>query len=228
MMKERKIKIGVVFGIVTGVITLLALIVVFFFFFFLGGPPKKIRGARYYEETIEKYTTMKRGNVRTGFVCFPDEIPQSAFADGKEPTFYFYYQDTWDDPTSEVYLYCEYDEEDYQAELDRLAKEERVYESGALTLLEDSQGRFPYPVYLAIDHEDFSYEYAILPGNNTIAYIFTAFKNTKDKLDVIPKEYLPYDFEETLTLERGVRFNDEGYNIYTDPLSPSTSYYHRD
>ena len=209
-MKAKKVIVGIVFGLIIGIITIIALLYLLLVWVGTGGPPKKIKGAAHYEETLQKYTTVEYGKVHTAFVCFPQKIPESAFADGKEPTFYFFYQNTINEPTCEGYLYCEYSEKDYLAEIERLSQEKN--------LLQDTEGRFPYPVYIAVDHSEYSYEYAILPENNTIAYIYTAWCTTEEGLQAVPKEYLPFDFEDSLTPEKGSRIH-HGYNIYLYPDS---------
>ncbi|MCR5754271.1 MAG: hypothetical protein K6G30_05580 [Acetatifactor sp.] len=227
-MKAKRVIIGTIFGVIIGGITLIAILYMLLVWFFTGGPPKKTRGAEHYEEILGKYVLCETGGLHAGLMCFPDSIPMSAFSDGKEPTFYFSYQDTWDEPTCEGYLYCEYDEEDYRAEVERLSTTKKVYPKGTKTLIQDEEGRFQYPVYMAIDHSDFAYEYAILPGNNTIAYIYTAFYNKEDEMRAIPKEYLPVDFDDTLTSERGSGMDlSEGYNLYFYPNSRSNCDYSR-
>ena len=51
-------------------------------------------------------------------------------------------------------------------------------------------------------------------GDNSIVYIYTAFKNTLGSLKKIPDEYLPDDFEESLSLENGSYWADGNYDIY--------------
>ena len=46
---------------------------------------------------------------------------------------------------------------------------------------------------------------------NRIAYIYTSFKNTPGSLKMIPKEYLPDDYTETI---RNCTFTNGGYNVY--------------
>jgi hypothetical protein len=91
-MKTKRIIIGSIFGVIIGGITLIAVIYMLLLWFFLGGPPKKTRGAEHYEEILDKYIIQNNpGHLHAGLLCFPDRIPESAFADGKEPTFYFSY-----------------------------------------------------------------------------------------------------------------------------------------
>ena len=160
----------------------------------------------------------------TGLFAFPETIPESAFAGESEPVFYFWYQDTWDDPTCEVYLKCTYSDDDYAREIDRLANTEYTLDGprGAVTagLKYDDSDRFAHPVYLAIDCDNHSYEYAMDLGNNEIAYIYTSFKNTPGSLKKIPKEYLPDDYAKAL---KNNTYDNGLFNVYvvekTDELT---------
>lgn len=210
--KGTKIAIGIFGGLIIGIITIIAVIFIFLMLFFFGGPPEVTKKVDKYEETMYKYTCAsgKNNYVRTGFFIFPETIPTSAFEQNEDPDFYYSYQDTWDDPTCEVYLKCTYSDEDYNAELDRIKNESK---NDKYVVFEDSQ-RFNYPTYLAIDHHDFSYEYAMDLGDNSIVYIYTAYKTSLRSLKKIPEEYLPDDFEESLTLENGSYWAEDNYDIY--------------
>lgn len=184
--------------------------------FLTGGPPKVTRDVSRYEETMRKYTSEVVGTVHTGFFTFPNPIPDSAFENGAEPTFYFSYQDTWDDPTCEVYLKCTYSDEDYASELNRLKNDKYTLkdeERENITQLEyEESGRFIRPVYKAIDADDYSYEYAMDLGENEIAYIYTSFKTIPLSLRKIPKEYLPSDYAKTM---KDNMDNPIGFNVYS-------------
>ena len=188
---------------------------VFVYLILFGGPPKVIKDENKYAETMHKYTQEVVGKVHTGFFVFPQTIPESAFESKSDPVFYFSYQDTWDDPTCEVYLKCTYSDRDYADEIDRLKNS--VYtldgEHGEVSkMLEfEEVERFAHPVYKAIDCDNNSYEYAMDLGENRIAYIYTSFKNTPESLKSIPKEYLPDDYAETI---RNCTFTNGGYNVY--------------
>lgn len=210
--KGAKITIGIVGGVIIGIITVLAILYILLMLFFFGGPPKVTKNVNKYEKTMYKYTAEagSKNPVRTGFFIFPETIPESAFEQKEKPDFYYSYQDTIDDPTCEVYLKCTYSEDDYKAELDRIKNEFKNDKK----VIFDNSGRFNYPTYIAIDHHSFSYEYAMDLGDNSIVYIYTAFKNTLGSLKKIPDEYLPDDFEESLSLENGSYWADGNYDIY--------------
>ena len=212
-------------NLVIGIFTLIAIFYAFLLLFLFGGPIEKIDGADQYEKTMYKYTQEVVGKPHTGFYCFPVSIPKSAFSDGKEPTFYFSYKDTWDDPTCEVYLECEYSKEDYEKELTRLkgkvpsaADQPKMDEY----LRYEESDRFINPVYMAIDRYNTSYEYAMDLGNNKIAYIFVSYIFVEEKLKKIPHEYLPNDFEGSIPVGFG-----EGFCVYItsrDGLSITLDY----
>lgn len=163
--KRGKILRKILIGIGIGIMAIAGLFFVIAILFLTGGPPKVTRDVSKYEETMRKYTSEVVGTVQTGFFTFPNPIPDSAFENGAEPTFYFSYQDTWDDPTCEVYLKCTYSDEDYASELNRLKNDTYTLEDEdrkTITQLEyEESGRFIRPVYKAIDSDDYSYEYAM-------------------------------------------------------------------
>lgn len=195
-----KIFIGIIVGALLGMVTLITLGIILLLFFFLGGPPDVIKGADRYEEAITKYEDM-----RTGLIVFPEKIPESA----EDVDFYFSYQDTWDDPTMEVFLQCTYDEEDYQMEIQRLENTQKQYGSFVRTLINDEEEVFPYPAYIAVDGHSYSYEYALLTGEKQITYIYTGFKDA-NSLKKIDAKYLPSNFD---SRQDSLGFG-EGYSIY--------------
>ena len=160
--KGTKIAIGIVGGLIIGIITVIAVIFTFLLLFFFGGPPKVTKNVDKYEQTMEENLTREYGKARTEFITFPKEIPASAFNQVTKPEFYNSFQDTWDDPTYEVYLKCQYSDEDYKSEVDRLkslTKTYTKYDNRQKKLIYDNSDRFEYPAYLAIDHNDYSYQH---------------------------------------------------------------------
>ena len=125
--KGFKIVIGILAGLVLVVITVIAAIYILILVFFFGGPPKVTKGIEKYEQTMKENTTREYGKARTEFLTFPKKVPESAFEQESKPVFYNSFQDTWDDPTYEVYLKCQYSDEDYQAEIERLKSVEKTY-----------------------------------------------------------------------------------------------------
>ena len=232
--KGTKIAIGIIGGLIIGLITVIAVIFIFILLFFFGGPPKVTKNVEKYEQTMEENLTREYGKARTEFITFPKEIPASAFEQETKPEFYNSFQDTWDDPTYEVYLKCQYSDGEYESEIERLSTLEKTYtkyDDRKKTLKKDNTDRFNYPAYIAIDHNDYSYEYALDLGDDSIAYIYVAYKSSEKNLKKIPKEYLPSDYEESLTLENGSHMNttyedSKAYNIYEVPLHKGNSAVH--
>lgn len=222
--KKGKITKIILVGLGIGFIVIAGLFMVLIYFFFWGGPVQITKDASAYEETMHKYTQEVVGKVHTGFFAFPEIIPQSALEN--EPIFYFSYQDTWDDPTCEVYLKCTYSDDDYSKEIDRLKNSRFQIENAGQTIYnsleyEDS-GRFDYPVYKAIDCDNHSYEYAMDLGNNEIAYIYTSFKSLPGSLKSIPRDYLPEDYKESIDKNT---YSNGGYNVYVaEKTDEYTSY----
>lgn len=200
-----KIFIGIIVGVILGMVTLITLGVVLLLFIFTDGPPDVITGAENYEEAITKYDDM-----RTGLIVFPEQIPESA----SDVDFYFSYQFIWDDPDMEVFLQCTYDEEDYRKEIIRLENAQKQYGSAVRTLIQDEEGVFPYPAYIAADGHSNCYEYALLSGERQITYIYSIL-NYKDDLKKIDAKYLPDNFD---SRQQELGFG-EGYSIYLESES---------
>lgn len=156
------------------------------------------------ERTEREGVLTRHSNIRSGFVVFPDRL-----LCGEEDTeFYYFYQDTWDDPTVQVYLKCQYDEETYAAEITRLK---------SLTKLryEDSD-RFPFPAYMAINGAGCSYEYALAGSDRQMIYIFTSYVH-EDKI-AFDKQYLPKDYED-IFIQDYKEYMDAEHTIYLEKTS---------
>lgn len=198
--QKKKLWIGILVGAIISVITLGTLLVVFGLLFLFGGPAEVHTDVSEYENTLTQYD-----NIHTAFIVFPEELPDSA----KDTEFYFSYQDTLFDPTVEVFLQCTYDEEDYQAEILRLENTKKQYGATVRTLKKDAVERFSYPVYIAMDGYDYTYEYALLTGENQITYVYTSFMDT-GSLKKVDSKYLPSDYDKRQEELTG----PEGYSIY--------------
>ena len=213
--KGRKTLIIVLICLGIGLVAIAGLGILFLIYFFTGGPAEVTKDVNRYEETMRKYTQEVVGTVHTGFFVFPDTIPESAFENDPEPVFYFSYQDTWDDPTCEVYLKCTYSDADYEKEITRLGNDiyelENADDKARSKLEYEADSRFAHPVFKAIDCYNYSYEYAMDLGNNEIAYIYTSFKSSPESLKAIPEEYLPSDYSESL---KHNNYDNGAFNVY--------------
>lgn len=204
--QKKKIWIGILAGVFVSVTLLLAIFVIGALYFFFGGSAEITKDVAEYEETMTKYS-----NLQTGFITFPERIPGSA----ENIDFYFSYQDTWDDPTCEVFLQCTYDEADYLAEVERLENTKKVYGTTERALARGAEGQFQYPAYMAIDGCNYAFEYALLTGNQQITYVYTSFiKQSKLHFD---KKYLPSDYKKADYSVSTWEFG-EGYNIYLEDV----------
>jgi len=204
MQNKKKLWIGIAVGAIISVVTLIGAVIILFMLALFGGPAEITRDIAKYEETLSKYPY-----VRTGFISFPETIPESA----TDIDFYFFFKDTWDDPTCEVFLQCTYDDKDYLTEVDRLEHTKKKYGSVERYLLRDVENRFGYPAYIAIDAFDRSYEYALLTGDRQITYVYTAYKE-EQFMQKIESKYLPSDFDRKMD---EMKFG-EGYSIYLSQM----------
>lgn len=211
---KKKLRIGIIAGSIVSVITLFALMIIWALLFLFGGPPYITREIDEYEMVMHKYD-----NIQCGFAVFPEVIAE----DTEVKEFYFSYQDTWDDPTCEVFLQCIYTEEDYKREMARLENTERVYGEDVKKLQKDNTGRYNFPVYIAIENHNYGYEYALLSGKNEITYIYTAFKERRNIH--FEEKYLPSDYGELYyegkTLDEWQAENFDNPQVDTGPVSAS-------
>ena len=205
----KKSHMWLLFGGAAAGTTLFALFAVFVWLFFFGGFPEIVKGADNYTSEINRLVNLKTGCVHTGFICFPEELPKGISEN--DAVFYSFYQDTLFDPTNEVFLEVKYGNQDYAADINRLENTCKTYAYERRTLLRGGKN-YPYPAYVAIDGSDYTLEYAMLTGNNRIAYIYLSFMSNPKKLRAVPVEYLPADYATKMS---SLRF--DAYNIYVIP-----------
>lgn len=201
--KRKKLWTGIAIGAVLTVLTLFVLGTVFIWYVFTGGPPKKIKDVERYEEIFDL-------RMNSGLIIFPEHISEKATVND----FYSYYRDMFGSPSYEICLQCTYEPEEYQKEVERLEKTYKRYGGTERRLLEDTEGKYNYPVYIAIENHHYSYEYAMLTGENQITYISLSIV---DKEEVnFNQDYLPSDF----MTDVGRNFTS-GYSIYISSMSSS-------
>ncbi len=128
---------------------------------------------------------------------FPEQLTDNI----KIHDYSYYYADTFLDPTAQIYLECSYEKDDYLKEIERLKGIQEEYEDRIQTIVYDTDS-FSYPAYVTIDADNHCYEYALLLGEERIAYVFLQFIREEDI--VFPTEYLPKEYEQKKT----------GYSIY--------------
>lgn len=200
----RKLFKGFLIGIVLTILTLMALVSIFLWAL-AGYPGERTKNIKKYNEMIED------DRLTTGLIIFPEKIPEGAV--DTEYSYRFY--DVIFSPSYEIFLQCTYDEETYRMEVERLENISKRAGSRTLRLLHDEEGKYPYPVYIAVENFHHCYEYALLSGENEITYISTAyFGRDKVKFD---EKYLPTDYMTDI----GRSFTS-GYSIYAVSITPAS------
>ena len=200
--KTKRILKGILIGAALTIVTLAVGLFVLVYLFFWGGPTKETRDIEDYEKVLSY------PYIQTAYIVFPEELPEGTL----ETEFYSYYRDTFGSPTIQTYLKCVYDEEAYKEEIRRLENTSKKYANKEKRLLRDTEQKFQYPAYIAVENAAHRYEYALLTGDNEITYINTAWVEREHMK--CPQEYLPYDF----MTEEGREFGS-GYSIYYSSVS---------
>lgn len=185
-------------GIGITILTLITALTVFLYLVVFGGPAKRT-------QDISKYENMFNDkNVKTAYIVFPEKIPEGTI----KSTYDYYYRDTFNTATIEVFLQCVYDDDTYNSEIQRLTNTQRNYNGKEKGLLRDTNGKFEYPAFVASENAYSYYEYALLTGKNEITYICTGYRYADDiNFD---KKYLPNDFPKTFEDSQKV----DKYSIY--------------
>lgn len=132
---------------------------------------------------------------------FPDKLPRHE----ESIRYYCNRQNTWFHSAAQIYLACSYSRDEYKAELERLTNLSREH-NGKARRSRYNVSLFEYPAFITILASDHCYEYALLLGNDQIAYIF--LQNTKAKNVPFDRSYLPVNYE---------KFSEDfQYSIYSD------------
>lgn len=188
-----------VFAIVMSVIGVLILSIFFFGYYVItGGPAAKTSNAK-------DYGVFKNFNGYSNLYIFPKQMPQSTQID----SYYYYYRDTFLDPTSQIFLEYSLSEADFDAEVARLSTISERYEKEGYKDFENhivyDETNFEYPAYVMIFNDNYCYEYALVnEKEHKIICVFTQFINPKEvRFD---HKYLPKNF--------GNEKNSAGYNMY--------------
>ena len=157
---------------------------------------KLLEGEKTVSTDISQYRQYDEFRGYSALSIFPETIDETEVID------YFYrYEDTFLDPTAEIYLECRYGEEDYQAEIERLQGIQAEHDGKIQTIIYDAEN-FSYPAYVTINANNHCYEYALLLGDGKMAYIFLQF--IKEEEVYFSADYLPNAYET----------EDQGYSMY--------------
>ena len=157
---------------------------------------KLLDGEKTVSTDASKYMQYDEFRGYSALSIFPETVDLIKLID------YFYrYEDTFLDPTAEIYMERYYEEEAYQAEIERLQGIQAEHDGKVQTIIYDTEN-FSYPAYVTINGNNHCYEYALLLGDGKIAYIFLQF--IKEEEVYFPADYLPNAYEE----------DDKGYSMY--------------
>lgn len=197
--KRIKKKRIIIFIVVASIISILLFsVIIMAQLIITGGPPTKT-------SDINDYGVFEDFKGYSNLYIFPTKIPESAVIE----SYYYYYQDTFLDPTCQIYLEYSLSKTDFNVEVARLSKISERFEHKAFKDIENKivydTEHFTYPAYVTIFNNNYCYEYALINENeNKIVCIFTQFiKPNGIKFD---KKFLPKDF--------GNEKNNKGFNIY--------------
>ena len=157
---------------------------------------KLLDGEKTVSTDASKYMQYDEFRGYSALSIFPETIDETEVID------YFYrYEDTFLDPTAEIYMERYYEEEAYQAEIERLQGIQAELDGEVHRIIYDTVN-FSYPAYVTINGNNHCYEYALLLGDRKIAYIFLQFIKEEDVY--FPADYLPNAYET----------EDQGYSMY--------------
>lgn len=199
------------FIIVASIIAFLLSVIIFMWVCVTGGFPTKT-------SDIKDYGTFKDFKGYSNLYIFPTQMPDSA----RIESYYYYYRDTFLDPTCQIYLEYSLSKADFDAEVLRLSKISEGYENENYkdiknNIVHDTKN-FIYPAYVTIFNKNNCYEYALLNEEECkIICVFTQFIKYNDvKFD---KRYLPIDLKN----EKSSR----SFNIYYSYSENGDGYFER-
>lgn len=200
------------------IIILILLICICIFFIIKRNGISFLKSIYYGDNTVlitdpQKYGQFEDVSGYSTLEIFPQNIQTSVIKD-----YYYNYQDTIFDPTCQIYLSCTYDDSKYEAELQRLSRISRTYKVKTQNIMYDTEN-YKYPAYVTIDADNHCYEYALIPGDNQIIYIFLEFIRKENiKFDL---QYLPQNYEnENTDKRRGnsiyIFYEGNGVGVFAD------------
>lgn len=177
-------------------------------------PFKSQSGIENYDKTaiVEEYC----GDLGSGLSIFPDDT-----ANMIDPTFVSSLKTGFFDTDGYIILQGKYSEEDYKAEVERLASIECTVADITVAVQYDEDS-YAWPAYVATDGFDYQYEYALADEENCqITYIILSYPEYVDLTGY--EEYLKldesaYDIEDCLKqFSIYSRYYEDGvYVEYTD------------
>ena len=158
-----------------------------------------------FTDQAEKYGQWDLPEQYSQLAVFPPEIPGSA----TQVKYYYQYENGFNRPMCQIYLYCRLSQEEYAAEESRLAG--LFYDSprdGRKTVRLDEKS-FPCPAYVANEGYDFCYEYAMMKADErSVTYVYVM--NTLESDIGFDRSSLPDYFMEGFT-----ELSEKGLDRYT-------------
>lgn len=181
-MKDKKVIIVTVISIVVCV----AMIAIIFAF-----TNSMVGDVERSSDKIEEYGEWDLDEKYTSLSIFPAEVPASA----TDVVYRYKYQSGYNRPMCQIYLECVLDQQDYDAEVQRLSTLSYTTLDGQTNHVQFEKGAFIYPAYVTMMGYDFGYEFALVNEDaKTIIYIFTM--NIVERDVNFNEDYLPEDFME--------------------------------
>lgn len=139
--------------------------------------------------SIEDYGKFEDFKGYSNLLIFPLQIPGKA-----SNSSYYFKKDSSNlfDDDYQIYLACQYDQETYNQEVNRLAAIKQVCGEEVHYVWKDEKN-FLFPAIVAIYNNNHCYEYALLDDKNKkIYYIFLQFIYKDDVM--FDKSFLPFNY----------------------------------
>lgn len=184
MKKNNTVKISSIIKWIALAISLVILIAVAGFFIWNGGMP-------YISNDVNTYGCDKYDRAYSSLGLFPDK-GEGTIKSGELKKHYVYFAETVFDPTIVVYAECQYEEDAYWAEIERLKSAQSEYYNDSL-VAQYKEDNYSLPAYVTMEDENECYEYALLEEDTyTIRYVYLQFANRL--ITNFSWKYLPYNF----------------------------------
>lgn len=154
--------------------------------------------------SIEDYEKFEEFKGYSNLLIFPSQIPEKA-----SNSSYYFKKDSSNlfDDDYQIYLMCQYDQQAYNQEVNRLAAIKQVCGEEIHYVWKDEKN-FSFPAIVAIYNNNHCYEYALLDDiNKKIYYIFLQFIYKEDV--IFDNSFLPYNY-----VNPDVTTEKEGKSIY--------------
>lgn len=181
--KYKKVLTSIIVITSTIVMILSIGIAYFAWLFFTGGNP-------IVKNDVLEYGEYENFLGYSNLDIFPEKISDKC--QSKYNDYYYYCRDTLFDPKCQIYASVCYSENEYNDEIKRLSEIEEKVSDKTNKIKYDNNG-FNYPAYIAINGNNYCYEYALLlEEEHRIIYVF--IQNIDKKEIVFDVNYLPENY----------------------------------